>query len=322
MSYAGRNPEYIKPFMTYFQLFLPFAVCVRMLPIRLRPLLGFPLRGILQLVARRFLRFLNPLVKDVKGLVERGEQTTETDRTFVKAFIEEIQKTDRVEEAGSIDNVSAVLLTLNFAAIHSTAGTAIKTILNILSHDTAAELMSCLLTEIEVALSATGGVWSLETLNRMKCMDSVLKETLRLDPVETLGIYRMIKKPLTTKFGCLLDVGTKVALSAYTINRNPSQYLNPHQFDPMRFCQPPEENDVQVPNEPTDYKNQEMLRQPDISKKHTKLEDASYTISEEYLSFGYGSHVSSPCKCSVEHSQLIKIYRRVQVDGLQPTKSS
>ncbi|KAG8436948.1 hypothetical protein GDO86_007869 [Hymenochirus boettgeri] len=80
-----------------------------------------------------------------------------------------------------------------------------------------------------------------DDLGKMNYTTLCIKESLRLYP-PVPGIGRQLSKPITFCDGRSLPEGSTVILSIYCINRSPSLWKQPEEFDPLRFLQENSDN--------------------------------------------------------------------------------
>ncbi|KAK7696719.1 hypothetical protein SLS64_014285 [Diaporthe eres] len=75
-----------------------------------------------------------------------------------------------------------------------------------------------------------------ETLENLPLLDSFIKETVRLNPLDTLAIRRKALEPYNFSDGTLsVPAGATVCVSAYNLMHNPETYPEPDSFEPRRF---------------------------------------------------------------------------------------
>ncbi|KAK2615929.1 hypothetical protein N8I77_002650 [Diaporthe amygdali] len=116
-----------------------------------------------------------------------------------------------------------------------------------------------------------------ETLEQLPLLDSFIKETVRLNPLDTLAIRRKALEPYTFSNGTLsVPKGATVCVSAYNLMHNPETYPGPDSFEPARF----------LPDNPKDQQ-----------RKFTE-------ISETFPVWGYGSLA---CPGRIHASLVIKM---------------
>ncbi|KAJ0311102.1 hypothetical protein COL516b_001805 [Colletotrichum fioriniae] len=127
------------------------------------------------------------------------------------------------------DAVSA-MISLAFASTHTTVDLLCNVLYDLAAHP---ECISPMREEIDKVLTEDGG-WKKTTLYKMRLMDSFLKETQRMNPVQLNGTR--------------LPKGSLLAVSLEGL-RDASQFENPNVFDGFRFArkrqEPGQENQWQ-----------------------------------------------------------------------------
>ncbi|KAL1982503.1 hypothetical protein VTN96DRAFT_1228 [Rasamsonia emersonii] len=148
---------------------------------------------------------------------------------------------------------------LSVAAIHTTS----QLLTNII-YDLAAypEYVAPLREEIKTVLQQENG-WKASALTKMKLLDSVMKETQRLNPAAPLN--RLVMKDITLSDGTVLPKGASVAISSHPVMTDASIYEDPERYDGRRFWR----------------KRQE----PGNEHRYQFV-----TTSPEHLGFGHGQH--------------------------------
>jgi cytochrome P450 len=100
-------------------------------------------------------------------------------------------------------------------------------------------LQLCRRPDIQEALRQEIG--TLEVLDYAKLMnlpflDSVIKETVRLQPLDKLAVRRKALQPYTFTSGYPhIPAGATVAVSSYDLMHNSNDYPSPNEFQPRRF---------------------------------------------------------------------------------------
>ncbi|KAL7626986.1 hypothetical protein AAE478_003761 [Parahypoxylon ruwenzoriense] len=74
-----------------------------------------------------------------------------------------------------------------------------------------------------------------DLINHLPLMESVLRESSRLHPLDGLTVQRKAVNPFSFSYGIHLPVGTLVAVPQQAILRDPANYSDPDQFNPFRF---------------------------------------------------------------------------------------
>lgn len=121
---------------------------------------------------------------------------------------------------------------LGLASIHTTSTTLTNLLYDLMSHP---EAMKTLREEYEAELAASGGEMTKMSLNRLPKMDSALKESQRMHPVNAISIVRLAMMDIPLSTGSILPKGTHFAVASDAVGKDPTIYPNPEIFDPWRF---------------------------------------------------------------------------------------
>ncbi|KAK4885982.1 hypothetical protein RN001_002253 [Aquatica leii] len=95
-------------------------------------------------------------------------------------------------------------------------------------------------TEINYTLNQCNGKITYESIFKMKYLDMVISESLRLWPPPAI-LNRVCVKPfviepiLPNEKSLLVEPGTEIIIPVYASHRNPKYFTNPDKFDPDRF---------------------------------------------------------------------------------------
>ncbi|KAL2793924.1 cytochrome P450 [Aspergillus keveii] len=122
-------------------------------------------------------------------------------------------------------------LRLAYAAVHTTSDMMAKVVAALCEH---AELVQPLREEIVSVLNEHG--WSEAALAKMVLLDSVLKETQRLEPLASLTLSRIAREPVVLNDGARIPRGTQVRLTTDNM-WNSAVYPDAAKFDGYRFVQ-------------------------------------------------------------------------------------
>lgn len=101
-----------------------------------------------------------------------------------------------------------------------------------------------------------------DRLMSLPLLDSVIKETVRLHPLDTMAVRRKALQPYTFASGApQVPAGATVAVSSYDQMHDIAHYPNPDEFQPRRFM-----------------------------KTESSIRDSKFTeVSEKFPVWGYGS---------------------------------
>lgn len=87
--------------------------------------------------------------------------------------------------------------------------------------------------EAEAAVRRAG--WTLSALERMRRVDSFLKESMRLSGLHALTMLRKSRTHYTFSDGTHVPQGTVLAAACTATHLDPSKYPSPKTFDALRF---------------------------------------------------------------------------------------
>lgn len=73
--------------------------------------------------------------------------------------------------------------------------------------------------------------------DKLILMDSFLRESARLNPLDGLTVQRKALKPFTFSDGSHVPAGNLVAVPQRVVMRDPARYENPDTFNPYRYMQ-------------------------------------------------------------------------------------
>ncbi|KAH7304697.1 cytochrome P450 [Stachybotrys elegans] len=225
---ASRDPEWLKTARDY-SISL-FAACIA-----LRPYPAF-IRG-----------WVAPYMETQKKLKEHLDTAK---RQFSPIFAERL----RLADAGLIkeedkpndmvqwmvdaakgddrdpDRLSHNLLFLTVAAIHTSAAGAVHALFDLCGNP---EYIEPLREEIRETFEERG--ITMAAWNQMKRLDSVMKESQRINHPGVLSFNRKVEKPLHLSDGTTIPAGTMVTIPSSSIARDPDIYPNPEKFLGFRF---------------------------------------------------------------------------------------
>ncbi|XP_030758710.1 cytochrome P450 9e2-like [Sitophilus oryzae] len=168
---------------------------------------------------------------------ELQEENTNENAGF--ATVEEIEKEKRFSQKVELaDNViAAQALAFFFAGFETSA-----TVLSFISYELAIkpEIQKKLHQEIDETLLKNSGKLDYEAVLKMKYLDQVISEVLRLYP-PAFAISRVctknyvIDKKLENEEDFLIEKGCIVVVPIFGLHMDPNYFPNPDDFDPERF---------------------------------------------------------------------------------------
>ncbi|PWW77904.1 cytochrome P450, partial [Tuber magnatum] len=123
------------------------------------------------------------------------------------------------------------LMFFNFASVHTTSIALTHILYDLAAHP---EFQDPVCIEIEEVLRAEGG-WTKQAITKMKKLDSILRESLRLNGAAIVTVVRKIITPYTFIDGTFAPKDTWVGAASTTIHHSPELYKDPEIFDGFRF---------------------------------------------------------------------------------------
>ncbi|KAH8590071.1 cytochrome P450 [Bisporella sp. PMI_857] len=72
-------------------------------------------------------------------------------------------------------------------------------------------------------------------LKELRKMDSMMRETSRVNPFSLFTLCRKTRRPLQLSLGPLLPAGTIICVDSQRINKSTTMFAEPQKFDPTRF---------------------------------------------------------------------------------------
>ncbi|KAG9761828.1 hypothetical protein KCU73_g2196, partial [Aureobasidium melanogenum] len=206
--------------------------------------------------------FLMPYIEERRRILEAGGALDDCMLNWM------LQKADSWKMSNK--KIAEVQLSLSVAAIHTTT----RAVTNIL-YDLAVmpELRNELRSEIDTVIERNGGALvSTVSLFQLKLLDSVMRESQRINTNSEIRFNRVVKRPITLKDGTKLSPGTVIEAAFGAIVNDEELYPGPERYDQYRFLNL---RDRTVPD-PIQYTNKENFQYVAATK--------------EFMGFGYGRH--------------------------------
>ncbi|KAF8997910.1 cytochrome P450 [Cyathus striatus] len=244
-----RNAEFLAICKAFTLDVVKVSSTMNLLPPFLRPLSSY----VLSHAYRRIQTSMKYLEPEITRYREKRAAGEEMPANLLTWLLDEAQG-----EEQSIERLSRRILTLNFAAIHTTTVTFLHALYNLAAHP---EYIPELRKEIEEAVAEEG--WTKSTLDKMKKTDSFFKETQRLTPLGCLTSSRKALKEFTFKDGTYIPKNAVVAVAIDPSHLDNSTYPNPEQFDAFRFAK---------------------------KNENESLGTSMVTLNNDFLAFGLGKH--------------------------------
>ncbi|KIP02170.1 hypothetical protein PHLGIDRAFT_20514 [Phlebiopsis gigantea 11061_1 CR5-6] len=224
-------------------------------PAFMRPLVGKTIANIDHRI-HECLRFIGPTVVERMSEMDKyGKQWHDKPNDLLQWLIDEV----KLRNQGPYE-VARMLLMVNFAAIHTSSSSFTHAVYHIAA---APEYLVPLREEIERVIAEDG--WTKTAIGKMWKLDSFMRESQRLNGVNTTSLLRKAQQPITLVDGTHIPKGTIIATPAMATHLDADNCDDPATFDPFRYYRQKTEDNSAV--------------------KHQFV-----TTSADYVAFGHGRH--------------------------------
>ncbi|KAL2169229.1 hypothetical protein VTG60DRAFT_6309 [Thermothelomyces hinnuleus] len=268
-----RDPALLAEGMGYARDVPLTSAVLRTLPKPLRPVVALFIALPIRLRTRRFQMLLLPEIE--KRLADYGarrcdpkpgESPEPEPNDFLQWAIKQ-SKDSGDPFLWKPTTLASRILLLNFAAIHTSSFSITSAVLELAASKQ--EYIDELRAEIEGVLAEHDGVWNKRALAGMQKLDSVMRESARLNSFVTVGLSRVVmaKDGVVTPSGVKIPRGAAVSVPSYPVSRDNDIYPGADEFRPFRFAE----------------------QRADDSVEYVKRAAKAFaTTSTDYLAFGHG----------------------------------
>ncbi|KAK4458578.1 cytochrome p450 oxidoreductase [Cladorrhinum samala] len=205
------------------------------LKLLLKPLLFIPIRYTRFVLKRLLVPVLKQDLAELSGL---GKPTIVNDKLALSSFLLNRYSSSAGTLRDPISQIASDILDISLESTPSTSGT-LYWILMELAADPA--LVKALRDEISAVTKSQGGKLPATHLNELRLMDSVMRESIRVNCFSHIILYRRLLEPFTLTPSWdhkipTLPAGTTIAVDAHAINFSPELWgpNDPYVFDAYR----------------------------------------------------------------------------------------
>ncbi|KAI9465947.1 cytochrome P450 [Lactarius psammicola] len=221
-----RNQDYLTLNLNFATNVMKFATIIRMLPKPLKPIVARVLSNLPSQI-RQEMEFIRPTVEERFARMEEfGEDWGDKPNDMLMWLMNEAKGVER-----SLDGLARRLLAVNFAAIDTTSLTFTNVFYRLLANP---EYIEPLRHEVETAVAEEG--WTKAGLDKMHKIDSLIRETQRVDGLNSSTLGRLALRPFTFSNGVTVPAGTIIAAPTGAIHMDGEIFPNPEEFDGFRFA--------------------------------------------------------------------------------------
>ncbi|KAH7313937.1 cytochrome P450 [Stachybotrys elegans] len=212
---------------------------------------------------RRVRDFLVPVIRERRKIQERGGEEPDDMLTWL------LNRSKQFELATD-EELAETLLVLGMAAIHTTTMAATHIIFDLIGY--CPEVIPELRKEILSVMDTHEGGLTTNALYQMKLLDSVMRESQRMNPSNIIRMQRVVLKSFRFSDGTEIPAGASLAVPSLPILHSEEFYPSPGVFEPHRFKRL-RENQV---NDPIGYNSRELYQ--------------FISVTKENMGFGFGKH--------------------------------
>ncbi|KAI1387289.1 cytochrome P450 [Hypoxylon trugodes] len=205
--------------------------------------------------------FLRPIIEQRRAAMKAGREMPDDALQWMLNSVDKFGLTDA--------DLAETQLGMSLAAIHTTTLTLTLIIYDLVIRP---DVVNELREEIRTVTAAHNGVMTTQALFEMKLLDSVMKESQRVNPGSTVRFQRFVAKPVTLSDGTYLPAGYMIETAHGLTVSDPELFPNPEEFDAHRF----QNLRNGTAEDKLNYKNKEQYQ--------------FVTMTKDFMSFGYGRH--------------------------------
>ncbi|KIL60265.1 hypothetical protein M378DRAFT_14248 [Amanita muscaria Koide BX008] len=250
-----RNSDWIELNKEYTIDIVKTAMFLGLLPPVLRPIVAPLLRGISKGIERAT-RHIEPLVRErLEQEAQHGKDWPEKPNDIITWMLDITRDKPR-----SLRALAIALLGTNFVSIHTTTITFTFVLFELATRP---EYVQPLRDEIEAVINDEG--WSKDSVQKLRKVDSFIKECLRVSNFNIVAMARTARKDFTFSDGTTVPAGSMVVVPFNPVHTDRDNYVNPDKFDGFRF--------------------ERMRAQQGEEAKHQLS-----SLGVDYVLFGHGRH--------------------------------
>jgi len=175
---------------------------------------------------RQEIEFIRPMVEERFAKMEEFGEDWDKPNDMLMWLMSEAKGVER-----SVEGLARRLLTVNFAAIHTTSQTFTQVLYRLLAHP---EHIEPLRQEIEAVVAEEG--WTKAGMDKMHKIDSFVRETQRLGGLGMTVMTRLVLRPFTFSNGVTIPAGTHITVPITASHTDEGIYENANEFDGFRFA--------------------------------------------------------------------------------------
>ncbi|PFH59490.1 hypothetical protein XA68_12250 [Ophiocordyceps unilateralis] len=257
-----RNQEWLDASSQHAHNVTMTQMAMRVVPPWMRPLLDLVLPS-----SWKYKACVRSGKKIIAPEVQRRRRLEETDPDYIKPddLLQAMMDLSAPHEKQSQpEDLAHRQLLMTLVAGHSTAAAGSHALFDLVARP---DCLDELRREAVQVLQEEGGCWQKQSLGKLYKMDSVLRESQRMNPPSLLGFHRIIQDPdgITLHDGLHVPYGTHVCIAPHSVSSDPAVIRQPDIFNGLRYFERRRENAAEA-------------------SRHQHA-----TADKDHLHFGYGT---------------------------------
>ena len=195
------------------------------------------------------------------------------------------------------DMLSRRIMTVNFAAIHTSTMTTTNMVIDIASGDAGQSCLTAILAECQMLNQKYGSRWSSGRVAEMVVTDSALRESMRISGFGSKAFVRKVtaRAGIILPSGIHIPYGHNICVSGYSMHRDEDIYPGSQEFRYDRFLTP-------------------LADAKGTQQQARTLSRAATTTEVEYAVWGHGKHA---CPGRFFAVQLVKTVVAYMVENYE-----
>ncbi|KAH7311269.1 cytochrome P450 [Stachybotrys elegans] len=264
-----KDPKFMTSALGFVEETLVNAEIVKLLPSPLARLVGSLLSRCLSSHKTFFARLLPAaeqrlLENDMKQIIARLLTNVYWSKTNCIQWI--IDTAPKGSNQWSAERVIYELMAIWFGSVHILSTTIVYVLQDLCLHP---EYMEPIRNELETSYTEFE-----RTGKGLPLLDSFIKESSRITPVESMSVRRQALQPFELSTGARVDTGQWICAPSGAINTSPDYYTSPTEFSGFRFVEP----------SPLDHDSVTKVASTIKQPKPSKLTD----VDHSFLMWGIG----------------------------------
>ncbi|KAI0072328.1 cytochrome P450 [Panus rudis PR-1116 ss-1] len=260
-----RDPDYMALNIEFTVGVMKGAFVINMFPEFLRPLAARLLTNVPANISRG-VKHLGPIIHERMRLEELyGKDYDGKPNDLLSWFMDEAKGEER-----SIRALVLRILTINFASIHTTSMSFTHALYHLAANP---EYMEPLRAEATKVIKQDG--WTRTAMNKLRRLDSFLKESHRHHGIGSFTMTRKALKDFTFSDGTFIPKDGFVSAAESPTHFDPENYENPEVFNPWRFVEDDKSGDVEG-------------KENGAASGEGNVKNLMVSTSTDYVTFGHG----------------------------------